>query len=147
MNACFAVSKTEAEEALNVAENGLSQAYVAVAEAESAGANISGLQVKLNDAGALLATARSAYGAGNYDAAYSFALSSSGLTSNMAVEASSLKSDAEKAYSDQLFVTAALSSIGLSVLFVLGLFCWRFLKKRYFKHVLKLKPEFGKAET
>jgi len=137
---CFA-DKVEAEKALVDAENDLASAYVSVAEAEKAGADVSGLLVKLEFAGALLVEAYNINGTGDYDKAYWFAVNCSESVNEIVGEALSLKLEAENAYSGRLFMTAALSSVALCVLFVLGLFGWRFLKRRYLRRVLRMKPE------
>jgi len=140
---CFA---DKAEEALIDAEEGLVSAYVAVAEAEDAGANVSGLLVKLEFAGALLAEACNANRTGDYDEAYSFAISCSESVNGIVDEALSLELEAEKAYGGRLFMTGAVSSVALCVFFVLGLFGWRFLKKKYVERVLGMKPKVEKVE-
>jgi len=146
MTTCFAADKAVADEALIDAENDLASAYVAVAEAEGAGANVCELLAKLTIAGNLLADANNSYRLSDYDNAYSCAANCSNIVNGIISEASSLKLEAEQVYKERLFATAAMSSAGLSVLFVLSLFAWRFLKKKYFKRVLKMKPEVGKVE-
>jgi len=138
---CFAVDKAAVDGALIDAENDLSSAYVAVGEAEKAGADVSELLVELRFAGALLAGAYNINGTGDYDKAYSFAVNCSESVNEIVDEALSLKLEAEKAYSGRLFMTGAVSSVALSVLFVLSLFGWRFLKKKYVERVLGMKPE------
>ena len=123
------------------AESAVGQAYVAVSEAEGAGANVSGLVAKLNEAGELLARANTAFRAG--DSANADSLVGQCLVSvdGIVVDAKALKGQAESAGQSRLFLTVALSSVGLSVLFVVSLFAWRFLKWRYIKRVLGMKPE------
>jgi hypothetical protein len=141
VHACFAIGQPDAEEMLIKAENDLSSAYDSVAEADFAGANISDLLNKLGLAGDLLADANNSYRVGNYEKAYLFAMNCSDTVHNIVYEASTLKSDAEKAYSQKLMFNVWVSSIGLSVLFVLSLFGWRFLKKKFLKQVLEMKPQ------
>jgi hypothetical protein len=138
--ACFAVSPTDAGGALRNAEENLALAYVYVAEAERAGANISELLARLVYAGGLLAEAKNSYGAGDYERAYSLAINCSSAVNNVASEASDLKLKAEEAYGERLLFTVGISSAGLSVLFVLSLFVWRSLRKWYVGRVLKMKP-------
>lgn len=61
----FAVNGVEAEAAITEAESEIVECYGAVAEAERAGANVSDLIVKLDEAGGLLAEAENAYKVGN----------------------------------------------------------------------------------
>jgi hypothetical protein len=138
--ACFAVSPTDAEQALRNAEENLASAYVYVAEAERAGANISELLTRLVYAGGLLAEAKNSYSTGDYEKAYSLAINCSSAVNNIASDASDLKLKAEEAYGERLMFTAGISSVGLSVLFVLSLFAWRFLRRWYVNRVLKMKP-------
>ena len=94
-------------------------------------------------AGELLAKAYNAYRLGEYDAAYSYAINCSSSISGIVSKATDLKQKAETAYDNGLFYTAAVSSLALSLLFLFSLFGWRFLKNRYFRRVLKMKPELG----
>ena len=149
VHACFAADKVAVDGALIDAENDLSSAYVAVGEAEKAGANVSELLVELRFAGTLLAEAYNTYNTNrtdNYDKPYLLAINCSEGVNGIVDEASSLKLEAENAYSGKLFMTAAVSSAALCVFFVLGLFGWRFLKRRYLKRILRMKPEVGKAK-
>jgi hypothetical protein len=141
VHACVAVGQIDAEQMISKAENDLSSAYASVADVDSVGANVSELLNELKSAGALLAEANNSYRIGDYEKAYSLAMNCSDSVSNMVYEASTLKSEAEKAYSQKLILNAEVSSIGLSLLFVLSLFGWSFLKKKYLKRVLEMKPE------
>ena len=143
VHACFAVGQADANQMLAEAENALVSAYVSVAEANSVGANVSQLLVKLEDAGALLAEAQNSYRVGDYERAYLLALNCSNTVDNVVQEALTLKSETEEAQGQKLLFTAGVSSACLSVLFVLSLFGWRFLKKAYLKRVLEMKPEVG----
>lgn len=137
---CLAVDRRSTE-ALANAESDLASAYGAVAEAERAGANVSGLLDKLRLAGDLLAEANNTCRLGDYDGAYSYATNCSDTVEGIASQALYMKLEAEKTRSERLFFTASLSSIGLSALFVASLFGWRLLKRKYVKRVLGMKPE------
>lgn len=138
---CLAVDKRSAEEALVNAESDLASAYGAVAEAERVGANMSELSDKLRSAGDLLAEANNTCRLGDYDGAYSYATNCSDTVEGIASQALDMKLEAEKTCSERLLFTATSSSIGLSALFVVSLFGWRALKKKYVKRVLEMKPE------
>jgi len=97
-------------------------------------------------AGELLAKAYNAYRLGEYDAAYSYASNCSSSISEIVSNATDLKQKAETAYDNRLFYTAAVSILALSLLFVLSLFGWRFLKEQYLKRVLGMKPEVRKVK-
>lgn len=143
---CFAVDKAAVDGALIDAENDLVSGYVVVGEAEKAGGNVSELLAKLRFAGTLLAQACNANRTGDYDKAYSFAINCSEGVDGIVYEALGLKLEAEKAYSGRLFMTTAVSSVALCVLFVSSLFGWRSLKKKYVERVLGMKPKVEKAE-
>jgi len=143
VRACFAVGQADANQMLAEAENAVVSAYVSVAEADGAGANVSQLLVKLEDAGALLAEAQNSYRVGDYERAFSLAMNCSDAVNNVVQDALALKSETEEAQGQKLLFTAGVSSACLSVLFVLSLFGWRFLKKVYLKRVLEMKPEVG----
>lgn len=140
-HACFAFSSDEAREAIRNAENGLDSAYISVNEAERAGADISELLTKLVYAGDLLAEANNFYRMGNYEMAFYLACNCSEVSQGVNSEAQFLKLKAEEAYNERLLFTAGISSVGLSLLFVLSLFGWRFLRRWYVRRVLKMKPE------
>jgi len=141
MPTCLAVDKRGAEEALADAEGALASAYGAVGEAESVGANVTELLSKLSLAGDLLAEANNTYRLGDYDGAYLYATNCSDTVEGIANQALNMKLEAEEIHGERLFFTAALSSTGLSALFVASLFGWRFSKKKYVKRVLEMKPE------
>lgn len=122
------------------AEGKVREAYAAVLDVESLGVNASGLVHTMNRAVHALGDANSAFRAGDYENASLLADLCVGFADDVSAEAGNLKKDAESRPSG-LFMTAALSSVGVSVLFVLALFGWRFVKNRYVKHVLKMKPE------
>ncbi|MGQ9640605.1 MAG: hypothetical protein ACUVUF_00585 [Candidatus Bathycorpusculaceae bacterium] len=135
------MGQADVDQMLAEAENALVSAYVSVADANSVGANVSQLLVKLEYAGALLAEANNAYRVGDYERAFSLAINCSDAVNNVVQDALTLKSKAEEAHGQKMLFTAGVSSACLSVLFVLSLFGWRFLKKAYLKRVLEMKPE------
>jgi hypothetical protein len=138
---CFAVSFDEAGEAVKTAERDLGSAFMAVAEAEGAGANVSVLLDKLGAAGVFLSEAHSAFSAGNYESAFSSAVACSSAAEGVFGDAARLKMDAEVASVESLFLTTAGSVIGVGLVLILGFVGWRFLKRRYFRRVLEMKPK------
>ncbi|MEM3640355.1 MAG: hypothetical protein QXQ94_08350 [Candidatus Bathyarchaeia archaeon] len=138
---CAAAERDEAQTALNHAENALASAYLAVFNAEKAGANVSSLISKLDVAADWLARANNAFRLGDYNEAREFANICINNVEDLADEAEILMLVAQKSLSEKLFWSAAYSSIGISFLFVFSLFGWRYLKRFYIKRVLKMKPE------
>jgi hypothetical protein len=143
---CFAVDEIEARGLLHQAEQDLTSAYVAVGAAKTGGANVSALIVRLDEAGGLLARGNGLLGVGDYGNASLLAVQCSYTVLGVVDAAETLKVEAEARSRDGLFVSAAVSSVGLSVLFVATLLGWNFFKKRYFRQVLDMKPEVGGTE-
>ena len=143
--ACFAVDAVEASGAIGQAERDLGSAYVVVAEAEGAGADVSVLLDKLGSAGDFLSEAYVAFRAGDYGNASLLAMECSHVVEGVAGDAARLKVDAERAHSDRLLLTATASGVGLVLLLVFGFFGWKFLKRWYFRRALDMKPRLGEA--
>ena len=137
----YAYSGDEAAARIAQADDSVRQAFVAVSDAAGAGANVSGLVSRLNGAGGLLVQANTAYRVGDYENATVFAGECISSVDGVVQEASDLKATAESDRLSQLGWGASFSSVGLSLLFVVGLFGWRFVRNRYFGSVLELKPE------
>jgi len=74
-----------------MAEGALSSTFLAILEAERAGANVSGLMAKLDEAGRLLVEAEIAYRNGNFNEADRKAGNSFLITDNARSEALNLK--------------------------------------------------------
>jgi len=136
-----AIDSDEALLKIDAAEDGLRQAFVSVSVASEGGADVASLVSRLNSAGVLLSEARASFSAMDYDNA--IALSSQCLDSLSGIvgEAVDLKIQSDAELSSRLFWSITFASIGLSILFVASLFIWRFMRNRYFRGVLDLRPE------
>jgi len=145
MPTCSAVTAEEANTAISQAEHDLNSAYVAVAAAETAEADISTLLTKLSSAGDYLSRAQAAYKSGNYENANALAVECSSTVEGVSEDAASLKADAEKMRSGTFLFTAIGSSAGLVLLLVFGLRGWRLLKKWYSRRILDMKPQLEEA--
>jgi type VI protein secretion system component VasK len=137
----YGYSRDEASIKVAAANNALTEAFTEVAQAEKAQANVTDLTLKLNEAGTELAKADNAFRVGYYDNAIIQAHRCVDLVQGVIVEAQSLKADAEIARRNQLMLTAAFSSIGLVALLGVGLFGWRYLRNRFVREAMKMKPE------
>ena len=136
----LAVGAEEASVAVADADTALRGAFRAVLDAESAGANVSGLMGRLNEAGVALTGARVALAAGNYSDAVGGAGECKGLADIVVLEAGVLKNDAA-AQASLWWVTVLLSVVG-SVVFVVTLFLvWRRFKRYYSDKLLGSRPE------
>jgi hypothetical protein len=116
-------------------------AYEATATAEAAGANIEALLAKLELAGEYLSEAQVRFKVCDYESALMFAEDCSTLVEGLADQATRLSIDAKKAEDDGLFLTAAVSGIGLALFLLLAFLGWRVLKRRYLRQVLEMQPE------
>lgn len=143
---CLGTDEVEATDALSSAEDSLSSAYLAVMNAETAGADISKLQETLNTAGNSLADAYNTYRTGNFSMAVLYANDCINKVNGVTSEAMTLKLIAEEAYTRRLLTTTGVSITVLCALFVLSLWGWRVMKKRYLKKVLEMKPEVGELK-
>ena len=131
----------DASVAVNRAEQDVGLAFVAVAEAEGAGANVAELLNKLDEAGVLLSEANHALDVQDYEGALSSATSASSVVDGVADYAMTLKVLAEKSRGDRLLYAVAISGAGLFLLAVFSFYGWRSLKRRYVEQVLDMKPE------
>jgi len=122
------------------AEGKVKEAYAAVLEAESFGANVTNVVSGLNAVAVLLGDANVAFRLGDYGNASLLVDRCIGLADAVVAEAGNLKSEA-LARPNALLLAAGLSGAGLAVLFFVGLFGWRFVRSRYVRRVLKMKPE------
>ena len=143
---CFAVGSEEANVAMEEAEDDLGSAFVMVAVAQGAGANVNVLLDALNGAGVFLSEARSAFRVGDYESAFSSAVSCSDAVRGVVDEAARLKVDAEVAHNAELLATAAESGFGVGLLLIFAFLGWRFLKGRYYRRILDTKPKAEESQ-
>jgi len=123
------------------ADNALKEAFETVLTAENAGANVSGLMVKLNQAGAFLAQAEMAYR--NGDSAEATENAEQCLTTLQGVsDEASASMDSALANSQQVFWEGVtISTIGAVAFLVVLAFVWRWFSRRYLRKSLRMKPE------
>jgi hypothetical protein len=129
------------------AEDAMISAYEAVSDAEHAGANVSGLLTRLNDAGEYLANANIWYGLKNLDNATRFSNLCYDVAEEVRNEAYELENKAFGLRSTCLVLTTIGSFIAVIIIVFVSLFGWRAFKRRYQKRVLEMKPEVVYAET
>ena len=133
--------------AINQAEDVVASAYEAVLGAEQAGANVSSLIVELNDAGELLAEAHAAYRLSDFDGAIVSANQCSAIGESVKNEADNLRVATHGSRVMGSWLTVAGSLVGV-VLVVFGSFWgWRVFKRRYYREVLRVKPEVAQDES
>jgi len=137
----FFVKGSNEASLIEEAESKLHVAFEAVLEAESVGANVSGLIARLNEAGELLAEAEIADKIGSFSEAVSKAEQCSVLADGVMDEAITLKGEvlagAQIAFWQDLTVTAMGSAVFLVAMF----FVWGWFKRAYAKKLLRMKLE------
>jgi len=137
----------EASSSVGEADVAVRRAFNATLDAERAGANVSGLMAKLNEAGELLAEAETAYRIGNFSEAANKADKCSVLVDGVIGEASSLKSSALADAQARLSSTLIFSLAGAVVFVTALILIWVLLKPFYAKKLLKMKPEVSSDEA
>lgn len=133
--------------AISHAEEVLASAYEAALEAEGAGANVSGLLVRLNDAGEHLAKAHIAYRLGDFDQAGSFANLCSEIGEDVKSEADGLRGAGFESRVTGFWLTIAGSLVGVVAAGLGGVWGWRVFKRRYYQRVLGMKPEVASDDS
>ncbi len=128
----FAQSGEEfASEAIANAEGSIVLAYEAALKAEEVGGNVSGLFVRLNEAGEFLAVARMSFKNGDFDSAVRFADLSRNVGEEVEDEAAKLKDVALSEGVQRVRFTLFGSVSGIVLIGIGSFLVWRFLKRRY----------------
>ena len=130
----FAVDGEDvAVSAIDRAEVAVVSAYEAVSEAEQAGADVSSLLARLNDAGENLAEAHMLYGLGDFDGAVDSADLSSEIGEEVRGSAEELKIKAYGSWVRSLWIRITGSIVGVIVVIFGTFIAWRVFKRRYFR--------------
>jgi hypothetical protein len=126
---------------LLAANAAIGQAFTAVWDAEKAGANVTDLLVRINDAAGVLANAENNYRTGYSVMAESQADSVLGIANQVTISAQSAKQTALASSQNAFWQTIAFTAIGASI-FVLALsLVWRWFKRHYINSLSEAKPE------
>jgi hypothetical protein len=139
--------EAEARVALDSVAFSLQKAYVSVAGAETAGANVAELKVSLSYAGSLLANGEASFRVGNFGDAVGFALSANASVKDVETAASMLAISARESRSQRFYWAVLESSIGISVVVFVVLACWVYFRRQYVRGILDFKPEVSKVES
>jgi hypothetical protein len=140
-------SEDAATQGIERAEGVLGSAYEVVLKAEQAGANISGLLVRLNDAGELLAEAQVVFGLGEFDDAVFLADYCSDIGGEVRDEADELHVEAHESKITSSWLTMVGSTVGVACVVFVSFWGWHVFKRRYLRRVLGMKPEVIKDES
>jgi len=115
------------------ADQTIKDCYLAVAAADKAGGNVSGMLSVLQDAGILLSKADLALGKGDFDSAYNLAVQSKASLDGFIAVASSVKDAAEHSGYVDFMINTVGSSAGTVGVVVGGFAVWFWLNRRYGK--------------
>lgn len=123
-------SESDATQALTSAQRSIRNCYLAVVEAEKAGANVTRLVDRLNVAGELYSRATLAYSRGDYDLTVSLCEEAQAKLSGLTLEAESLRMSAlEEGRRDFLYNVVG-SSVGAVAVVCVSAVLWTLLKRR-----------------
>jgi len=140
-------SENTATTSIERAENALASAYQAVLETEQVGANVSGLLAQLNEAGEFLVEAQVAFRLGDFDEAVISANNCSEIGESVKDEADELRVKAYGSRTMGFWLTTTGSLVGVIAVGFGSFWGWRVFKRRYYKRVLRMKPEVAKDES
>ena len=128
---CSASTEADARSAVFDAKERVTSCYIAAAEADRVGANVTDLLSTLDTAGILLSGADLSFQKGDYDSAYNFAVQSKALLDGFEAQANSRKDSAEHDNSVDFWVNMVGSSVGTVGVVVGAVAVWFWLSKRY----------------
>ena len=117
--------------AISAAHSKLVQCYEAARVAESSGANISQLTIRLNSAGLLLSQAQLAYSNADFGSAQSLAAQSQGELVNFVSDAQSLQASGAQSRTFDFLLHVVASVVGTILVIVGSLVVWIRLKRKY----------------
>jgi hypothetical protein len=125
------------------AEESIVLAYQAVLNGEEAGANITGLLVKLNGAAKLFSEARTEFEIGNFEETIRVAGLSNEAALEVEGEARKLKIEAGQARINGTWWSVVGSVLAVSFVLFISFSGYQVFKRRYYKRLLKMKPRVG----
>lgn len=124
-------NQTDAAAAIDSAKDNILGAYDAAKEAESAGANITVLTSKLNNAGLLLSQAELAYAKNDFEGALSLATQIQTVLNGFASEADALGLSALQQQNQDFLINVVGSISATLVILIAGFVAWIYLKRKY----------------
>jgi len=137
----------EASSSVGEADVAVRRAFNATLDAERAGANVSGLILRLNEAGEILAEAEIALGNGNSSEAASKAGQCTGIAESVKGDADVLKASALDEAQTVFWTSLTFSVVGIAVFVVVLMLVWRWFKRGYVRKMLGMKPEVAAGEA
>ena len=137
----------EASSSVGEADVAVRQAFDATLDAERAGANVSGLILRLSEAGGILVEAEMALGNGNSSEAASKAGQCIGIAESVKGDADVLKASALDEAQTVFWTSLTFSVVGIAVFVAVLVLVWRWFKRGYVRKMLGLKPEVAHDEA
>jgi membrane protein implicated in regulation of membrane protease activity len=137
----------ENSSSLGDADAALRQAFAIVLDAESAGANVSGLILRLNEAGIVLSKAEIALGNGNSSEAANEAGQCVGIADGVKNDAVALKASTLDEARTTFRTYLIFSVVSVAVFVVVLAVVWRRFRRGYVGKALGAKPEVVSGES
>ena len=128
---------------ISEAEQSMAQAYEAVLDAERAGAEISGLLARLNDAAGMISEGHMAFEVGDFEEATRFAELSGEVAWEVVGKAEWLEVEAKNEHANRKKWFMAGSATGITIVSIASLLGYEYFKGRYYKRLSKRKPRVG----
>jgi hypothetical protein len=122
-------------------------AFNTTLDAERAGANVSGLIVRLNEAGSVLVEAEIALGNGNSSEAFSKAGQCIGIAESVRSDAQVLRMSASDEAQTVFWTYLTFSVAGIAVFVAVLALVWRRFKRGQVEKMLSMKSEVAHDET
>ncbi len=136
----YAADYGEAASAITNAETSLREAFMKVADAESVGAKVDTLAIRLSEAGEVLTLATPELNLGNYENATYYAGYCQNLSESVSLDADMQRQGAIVNVSNW-WIKVVISAIGSAVLVTSLFFVWLKFKQSYKNKLMKRKPE------
>jgi uncharacterized membrane protein YhaH (DUF805 family) len=143
----YAKGADDASGSVENAKFAVGQAFNAASDAERAGANVSGLIVRLNEAGAVLVEAEIALGDGNSGEAFSRAGQCVGIAESVRTEAVALKTSTLDKAQTIFWMYLTFSVVSIAVFVSVLVLVWRRLKRGQVEKTLSMKFEVAHDEA
>jgi len=137
----------EASSSVGEADVAVRRAFNATLDAERAGANVSGLILRLNEAGEILTEAEMALGNGNSSEAAGKAGQCIGIAQSVKGDADVLKASALDGARTVFWASLTFSVVGIAVFVVVLALVWRWFKRGYVEKMFGMKPEVAHDEA
>jgi hypothetical protein len=137
----------EASSSVGEADVAVRRAFNATLDAERAGANVSGLILRLNEAGGILVEAEMALGKGNSSEAAGKAVQCIGIAESVKGDAVVLKASALDEARTVFWASLTFSVVGIAVFVAVLVLVWRWFKRGHVEKMLGMKPEVAHDEA